>query len=240
MTAAAGLGATVRDGILEDLDAADRHAMRLREADARLLCIGQDSTGFLMTGRWGLQPARTTREGLTFFELGGFDGDASAIVLEGGVAPFLNPDRYEIVPAWFGGQMPVHQPSGANFYLYRRHRWGEGDVGAFISSLFENVERWRQARASGRRLYLFVVTQDCDLERLAAAFRQALAGHGARLLVLDLRPGTREFGGAPDVTYLHRVPPAGWEVNMSVLSPNPAALAFERGLVEEILGLAAE
>ncbi len=230
----------IRAGILDDLADADRNAWRLRDADTRLLCIGQDATGFLLTGRWGLQPARTDHRGLSFFELGGFDGNATAVALEGGVAQFLNPENYAIVPAWFGGMMPVHRATGANFYLYRRQRWEDGDLGAFISGLFENVERWRQVRTGGRRVYLFVATQGCDLERLADAFRQQLAGNGARLVVLDLRPGTRTFADAPGVTYLQRTPPEGWEVNLSLLSPNPAALEFERALVDEILELATE
>lgn len=202
-----GLNAEIIAGITLITDAAIQNQWRLRAHDARVISLGHNAQCFIFAGRWGLNAGPARHDGLTPFDIGGFTAAAAAEAIATDFAAYDRPEDFIEAPAWFGGVMLVHEPTGTNFLSHRRARWGPEDRAQFFAHLNTMVANWRRTRNLGQRVFLLSLSDGADLPWIVASLNESLLDARSHLVMVDMRAGAEAFTPPERVTYLSAPPP---------------------------------
>ncbi len=206
----------------------------VRQSGVRVISIGQNCLPYQLAGRWGLAADAADAGGMTPFDLGAFSGNNAAEAIRTDFAAFQDYGQFLRVPNWGGGTMLRHAGAGVHFHHERGPFWLDDDGARFFERWERMLRNWRDFSSQGRRLFVFCLCGEGDLEQLVAMADQHLLGPNARMLVVNVLKEHRPGPAHKRVSYLHAPYPNDY---FWVELPNHSSehgFAFEKGIVAAI------
>ncbi len=214
-------------------DTAMTNQRRLRATDGRVISLGHNAQCFLLAGRWGLLTAPARHDALTPFDIGGFTATAAAEAIATDFTAYDRPEDFTEAPAWFGGVMLVHEPTGTNFLSHRRARWGKEERAWFFAHWNTMVANWRRTRNLGQRVFLLSLSDGADLPQIVASLTESLLDARSHLVMVDMR-GAAPFAASDRVSYISAPPPRHYAWPRLTACATRGVVAYEQRIVSEI------
>ena len=233
----AALPAGMLERIGQRLQAAAANRALLRRAEAQVLALGQNKLPGMLITRFGLREAPRRFEQSTPFDLGDFFGDAVAETLADDGEALLARADYAEGPAWGGGVILRHKPTGVAFMAHRAARISATEQTRTFEHLDQMVAHWRQVREPRRTIYLYVFLEKGSLSKLIEAARRSLLGDGSKLVIIDQHAEPTAVDEDADVIYLHAPHPKDFFWFSSLNSATAANLEYEERILAPVLEL---
>ena len=230
-----GFNAEAMAGLTLVTDEAAANQKRLRAAGARVVSLGHNAHPYLLAGRWGLNTGPARFDDLTPFDIGGFTNAGAAEAIATDFSAFANPADFIEGPAWFGGLMLMHKPTGINFLSHRRARWGEDDRRHFFAHLERMLANWRRLKTAGRRVFVIALSDRPDLPGLIKSLDRHLLDSGDHLVVIDPREQPGAGPAHAKVTYVNAAIPKHYHWPRLTGCISPAIIGYEQQIIGAIL-----
>lgn len=132
------------ENIFKRLNKMSKNLSNIRKNKKNVVCLGHDAKSSLLTAHWGLKEIRKSDNDLNIFETISSDVSGILTVIENDFRGFDDWDQFDIIPAWFGGLMPIHKETGICFYAQRRHKWSNKDIASFLENINTYIDNWRE------------------------------------------------------------------------------------------------
>ena len=216
------------------IEMAELNRQLLHASDVKVIPIGQNCLPYLLGGRWGMIADRERPEAASPFDRGAFQKDNAAAVIDTDFATFSDRFAFSETGVYDGSRMFRHEASGVYFYHERGPFWMKDDGARFFSRLEQMIEAWRRTSVAGRRLFVFCLCGEGNLNTLVAAMNRRLLGPDAHLLIIDVLQQPHECPTHDRVTYWHSPYPADYAWDNFAHQCAARGVAFELGVVAMI------
>ena len=194
-----GAPETVRRRLAE----AERNRALVQSTGIRVVSLGQHCLPYQLGARWGFSAGPVDADQMTPFDLGAFSGDSAAVAINTDFGAFADRVQFAPVRNWGGGSMYRHDAAGVHFHHERGPYWLENEGARFFARWDRMLHNWRQVSHQGRRLFVFCLVGEGDLNRLAEAADKHLLDRNSRLLVINVLKDQRHGPQHKRVAYLH-------------------------------------
>ncbi len=216
------------------IEMAELNRQLLDASGVKVIPIGQNCLPYLLGGRWGMIAERERPEAATPFDRGAFQKDNAAAVIESDFATFSDTTAFAETGVYDGSRMFRHEASGVYFYHERGPFWMRDNGAKFFPRLEQMIETWRRTSSAGRRLFVFCLCGEGNLDTLVAAMDRRLLGPDSHLLIIDVLREPHDCQPHDHVTYLHAPYPADYAWDNFAHQCAARGVAFELSVVAVI------
>jgi hypothetical protein len=218
---------------LAEKAAANMEITNVDFADVRLISLGQNCLSYALPARWGLNKFAGYDEEITPFDLGAFPRIFAMDLIKADFASFYDKSKFVISKAERGMPMLRYEPYWIPYYHERGKFWVDESMEPIHSHILNQVETFRRISKSKKKLYIFCLCGEGDLDALIEEASILLDEH-SRLLIIDVLQKSSAPKPALQVTYLHLPYPRDYNWNWIGDYTSDQGLSFEQEIIEHI------